>query len=133
MCKTNNNSLFYFLGFCQREFQMYTKIFPSWTKFQDVRETKEKYRFRPPTCYYAAEEGEGPEYKMILLLEDMVASGYSTWAPGYHKGLKWAQAKSVIEELALFHAVGMAYKDAMGLKHYSGPEYEWLYTHSKVN
>lgn len=111
---------------------MYSKMFPAWSKFQDARNTPAKYRFRHPHCYYAAEEGCGQEYKMVLLLEDLSSSGFSTSPQGFKQGLRWNSAKLVVEEMARFHAVGMAFKEAQGMKHYSGPEYEWLYTHSKV-
>lgn len=119
-------------GFCQREFQIYTKLFPSWKRFQDQRETPAKYRFRYPTCYYAAEEGTGLSYRNVLILEDLLTSGFRSWEKGYRKGLNFPEARKVVKEIAKFHAVGMAFKEHASIQHYTGPEYEYLYTAPKV-
>jgi len=113
-------------GFCQREYKMYTKLFPKWRKFQDARSVPIKYRFRHPHCYYSAEQGEGVNYKMILLLEDMEQSGFKSWTPGFRQGLRLAQAKQVIKEMAIFHAVGIAFKHQVGL-----PQYDYDFLHKQ--
>ena len=68
----------------------------------------------------------------MLILEDLLCSGFHSWEKGYKRGLKFSQAKKVVKEIAKFHAVGLAYKQHASLPHYKGPEFDYLYTAPKV-
>jgi len=99
-------------GLAQREFQMYAKVFPAWKSFMDNQNVPQESRFRHPHCYYKAESGEGLQYRMILLLEDLDKNEFSMWTPGFTKAMGQHETKAVLTQLALFHAVGIAYQAA---------------------
>jgi hypothetical protein len=104
-------------GFASREVQMYTKVFKDFEKFLISRNvSREKYLFRHPKCYFGKEEGEGETYSMILILEDLLASNYETWAEGPGKDLEWTHAAATIREVALLHAVSVAYARVNNVK-----------------
>jgi len=97
-------------GFATREVQMYTKIFKDMEAFLASRGvSKEKFLFRHPKCYFGMEEGVGESYSMVLILEDLVSSGYEPWAESIRKDLDWAHTAATIREMALLHAVSAAY------------------------
>lgn len=104
-------------GFAQRELQMYTELFPVWDEFLEVRNVPSSFRYRRPKCYYAASNNiskaipSNPEsYQQILILEDLIATGFEMWPEGFGKSLNWDEAKPCIRLMALFHAVSLAYE-----------------------
>jgi hypothetical protein len=117
-------------GFIQREYNMYTKVFPAWNDFLESKKVPESYIYRYPTCYFGAEDGEGMDYRMVLILEDLSSSDFVQWAHGYKKGLGWEETKAIVKQLALFHATGMAYKEHKSITNYF-EEFPFLYQQSK--
>ncbi|ODM98080.1 hypothetical protein Ocin01_08599 [Orchesella cincta] len=99
-------------GFSSREVSMYTEVFKAWDEFLDTRQVPSANRFRYPLCYYGAEEGERDTYKYILVFENLTApeSHFQLWAPGFIEPLSWKATSAVIQQIAKFHATGIAYK-----------------------
>lgn len=107
-------------GFSAREISFYTEIFQEWKQFLDDCEVPESQRFRPPICYYGAEEGTGDSYQCLLILENLVAPGssYQIWQGGFNDPLPWSVVSAMIRQVARLHATGMAFKKAKGLSSY---------------
>jgi len=111
-------------NYCMRELKAYTEIFPAWKEFLDERNVPQEYRCRLPECYYGADEGIGTEWRSILLIEDLVAAGLKIWPGGFASSFSWKQAKPIVKQIALLHAVGIAYRITQGT-HYSS-KYPYL-------
>lgn len=110
--------------FAERELKMYTNLFVQWDEFLKAQNVREAYHYRRPICYYAASSGDSyneDTYDQILILEDLFTSGFKMWPEGYGKSLGWDEAKPCIRLLALFHAVGLAYKKMNGIDNYNIP------------
>lgn len=107
-------------GFSSREVSVYTEVFEEWDKFMDERKVPLSSGFRHPICYYGAEEGTGESYKYIIVMENLTApqSDFTVWSPGFTEPLPWTSAAAVIEQIARFHAIGIAYKKENSIQSY---------------
>lgn len=99
-------------GFAKRELGIYNMLFKEWEQFLNSRSVPAQFRFRYPKCYFAASNGESdnPGFEMIIILEDLVASGYEMWPGGYAKSLNFTEAKPCLRQIALFHATSLAFR-----------------------
>ncbi|KAJ6636252.1 hypothetical protein Bhyg_14840 [Pseudolycoriella hygida] len=99
-------------GFASREISMYLDVFAKWEQFLDERKVPSINRFRHPICYYGAEKGQGDKYNFLLILENLTApsSDFVLWSPGFNEPLPWPATAAVIQQIARFHAIGIAYK-----------------------
>jgi len=105
-------------GFITREVNMYVKVFKDIDTFLDSRNVPTNHRFRRPFCYYGAERGSAESYEMVLVLEDMLDSGFQVWEPGHSQNLDVDRIMATLYETALFHAGFIGYGISNGIRNY---------------
>lgn len=99
-------------GFSSREICVYREVFTKWDLFMDDRQVPSTSRFRHPICYYGAEDGNGDNYNYLLVIENLTTpqTDLTQWNPGFTEPLPWKAASAAIQQIARFHATGIAYK-----------------------
>lgn len=91
-----------------RETTFYTKVAPTFAKFQDDKRIPTEDRFSSyPKCFAAISDDENEQY--VIIMEDLRPQGFQMWNKA--KPARIENLRLAMQELGKFHGLSIAMKD----------------------
>lgn len=91
-----------------RETTFYTKVAPTFTKFQDDKHVPKEDQFLSyPKCFAAVSDDENEQY--VIIMEDLRPQGFQMWNKA--KPARIENLRLAMQELGKFHGLSIAMKD----------------------